>query len=126
MVNQMGLGPLGDRMGLFIAVTSYNGTMTFSATSCRRTLPDVELFMNFLRQSFEELLSLALKANKAASDKPTKKISKKKATKKTTSKKLLSKKNPVSKKKLGKKKVSKKNSKRVAKKATQKTTKKKA
>ena len=115
VVNQMGLGPLGDRMGLFIAVTSYNGTMTFSATSCRRTLPDVELFMNFLRQSFDELQSLALKA-KEGIDKPTKTAN----AKKTTSKK------PLSKKKSSKKKVSKKSSKNVAKKTTQKTNKKKA
>ncbi len=59
VVKQMGLGPLADRMGLFIAVTSYDGQISFSATSCRRTLPDIELFMEFMRESFAELQELA-------------------------------------------------------------------
>ncbi len=101
LVNQMGLGPLADRMGLFIAVTSYNGQMTFSATSCRRTLPDVELFMEYLRQSFNELLELAksIRVEKAKQAKPTKTPTKtttsKKVAKKTTAKKKTSKKNVV-------------------------------
>ena len=118
VINQMGLGPLADRMGLFIAVTSYNGQITFSATSCRRTLPDVELFMEFLRQSFAELQTLAqqdkattapteTKANVKAKGKKAvkkKKASTKKATsKKTTQKKTLPKKKVTSKKPTNKK-----------------------
>lgn len=106
LVNQMGLGPLADRMGLFIAVTSYNGQMTFSATSCRRTLPDVELFMEYLRQSFNELLELAKNkpAPKTEQTKP-KRVAKKAAKKTTSSEKSIKKKGR--KKKVSKKKTAK-------------------
>jgi len=103
LVRQMGLGPLADRMGLFIAISSYNGEIAFSATSCRRTMPDVEFFMECLRVSFAELKAASLehkakkKAEKDSGDKVTpikkktskkvaKKKSKKKATKKATAK----------------------------------------
>jgi len=92
LVNQMGLGPLADRMGLFIAVTSYNGLMTFSATSCRRTMPDIELFIEYIRESFAELLSLGNNINgtditggskrQTVSTNKTEKKTKKKAKKK--------------------------------------------
>lgn len=98
LVNQMGLGPLADRMGLFIAVTSYNGRITFSATSCRRTMPDVDFFMQCIHDSFDELKSAATaspkkskvakrKITKKAAKKVTKKKTKKKASKKTSNKK---------------------------------------
>lgn len=94
LINQMGLGPLSDRMGLFIVVTSYNGSMSFNVTSCRRTLPDITLFMDFLRESFTELLNasetpappITKKATKKTAKKITKKATKKK-TKKVTAKK---------------------------------------
>ena len=96
LINQMGMGPLADRMGLFIAVTSYNGLMTFSATSCRRTMPDVEFFMECIRASFEELklaaAALPVKPAAATSKKATAPLSKttKKGTvaKKTSRKKI--------------------------------------
>lgn len=105
VVRQMGLGPLADRMGLFIAVSSYDGTMAFSATSCRRTLPDVDFFMECIRLSFNELkaLSLSHKENQksVAPEKSTstskqktvrkKKVSRKKATTKKTAKKVTKK-----------------------------------
>jgi len=93
LVNQMGLGPLADRMGLFIAVTSYAGSMTFSATSCRRTMPDVDFFIQCIRESFADLKTAAASAsseNKIAKRKIGKKTTKKvvrKAAKKTTKKK---------------------------------------
>lgn len=90
LVNQMGLGPLSDRMGLFIAVTSYNGSMTFGATSCRRTMPDVDFFMECIRDSVAEL-SEAAQAQQSST--PAKKVvSKKKVTKKTIRKKVSTKK----------------------------------
>ncbi len=82
VVRNMGLGPLGDRMGLFIAVTSYNGVMSFNATSCRRTMPDIEFFIECIRESFDEL--------KTAAAKLPKEVKKKKAAKKR-SKKVVSK-----------------------------------
>ena len=114
LVRQVALGPLADRMGLFIAISSYNGEIAFSATSCRRTMPDVEFFMECIRVSFDELkaASLEFKVEKKANekkasnaDKPKKKPSKKKSSKK----KSLS------------KKVTKKTTKKRAKKKTTKT-----
>ncbi|RBP49683.1 WS/DGAT/MGAT family O-acyltransferase [Arenicella xantha] len=109
LVNQMGLGPLSDRMGLFIAVTSYNGMMTFSATSCRRTMPDVDFFMQCIRDSFEELKVAAAenlaKKSKAETNikqldakKASKKVSKKRASKKVNAKKKVAKKRTTKKK----------------------------
>ena len=85
LVNQMGLGPLSDRMGLFIAVTSYNGSMTFSATSCRRTMPDVDFFMECIRDSVTEL-SDAAKTKFTPTTRKT--ASKKKTSKKAAAKKV--------------------------------------
>ncbi|GAA6138526.1 wax ester/triacylglycerol synthase family O-acyltransferase [Arenicella sp. 4NH20-0111] len=102
LVNQMGLGPLADRMGLFIAVTSYDGQISFSATSCRRTMPDVDLFIEYMRQSFTELQELARSTIKdTRQEKNLKSVSKKHG-----------------------KKAAKKASKKVAKKTTKKVTKK--
>jgi diacylglycerol O-acyltransferase len=97
LLGGVGLGPLGDRMGLFIAVASFNGNMSFNVTSCRRTLPDIEFFIECLRESFEELSEAAKLAKIAV----TKKISVVKKTKAPT-------KNNVSKNKVSKKKASKK------------------
>jgi hypothetical protein len=122
LVTQMGLGPLSDRMGLFIAVTSHNGGISFSATSCRRTMPDVDFFMQCMRESFHELQAAAIElATKPIVKEPAKKNTKKKTiTKKTSSKKATIKKAPI-KKGITKKRVSKKKAtKKVAKKATQK------
>lgn len=106
LVNQMGLGPLADRMGLFIAVTSYDGRISFSATSCRRTMPDVELFLEYIRQSFAELQDLerSIKNKKPSSEdsKPDKKTTKK-AKKKITKKATINRKKAT--KKVGKKAV---------------------
>jgi len=129
LVNQMALGPLADRMGLFIAVTSYSGSISFSITSCRRTLPDVDFFMDCIRESFTELLE-AVKENpptvikaKTKTKKKTRKKSKKtakKASRKPPLKKKLTKKH--GKKKARKKKISKKGlaKKRLAKKVSAK------
>lgn len=100
LVNQMGLGPLSDRMGLFIAVTSYNGKISFSATSCRRTMPDVEFFMDCMRDSFAELSA----ASNTAKPKTPKTTAKKTVSKKASSKKATSKKK-VTRKKASKKVV---------------------
>lgn len=94
LVNQMGMGPLADRMGLFIAIGSYSGKITFSATSCRRTMPDVDFFMQCMRDSFSELQDAAAvtakrptpkkKAVKKTAAKSSKKTTKKRTTKKAT------------------------------------------
>ena len=109
LVHQMGLGPLADRMGLFIAVTSYGGAISFSVTSCRRTMPDVDFFMQCIRASFAELLD-ASQASTARSTKKRTKNATKKVTKKPNSKSTNKKKSAkkTAKKKVAKKKATKK------------------
>ncbi len=121
MIQTIGLGPLADRMGLFIAVASYNGVMSFNITSCRRTLPDIEFFIECIRASFEELSEIAedFAAKKETQAKQTNKVANKaskKATSKTAVKKNKATKNksaslskkPVKKKVIAKKSVAKK------------------
>ena len=85
-VKQMGMGPLADRMGLFIAISSYNGDMAFSVTSCRRTLPDVDFFIECIRISFDELKSACAKTQTLKKTKKVAKKTAKKNVKKTTKK----------------------------------------
>ena len=81
MLWNMGLGPLGDRMGLFIGVTSYNGLVSFNPVSCRRTMPDIDFFVECLRDSFEELkIAAAALAGKTSRSTGTKKTAGKKVS----------------------------------------------
>jgi hypothetical protein len=41
------------------AVTSYDGRIVISPTSCRELMPDPAAFAMHLRESFQELLALA-------------------------------------------------------------------
>jgi len=50
--------PIYDGMGLVIAVTSYDGRIVISPTSCREQMPDPEFFAQCLRESFQEYLAL--------------------------------------------------------------------
>ncbi len=51
--------PISDGMGLVFAVTSYDGRIIISPTSCRELLPDPEAFTQQLRDSFQQHLALA-------------------------------------------------------------------
>ena len=51
--------PIADGMGLVFAVTSYDGRIIISPTSCRELMPDPEVFAQCLRDSFQELLAAA-------------------------------------------------------------------
>ena len=53
--------PISDGMGLAIAVTSYDGRIVISPTSCRELMPDPEAFAQCLRESFQESLAAATK-----------------------------------------------------------------
>jgi hypothetical protein len=88
ILSALGMGPLGDRMGLFLAVTSYNGKLSINATSCRRTMPDIEFFIDCLKDSFAELLSAE---NKLHKKKSTNEKAKKTTKKTTRSKKVANK-----------------------------------
>ncbi len=54
--------PITDGMGLAFAVTSYDGQLVISPTSCRELLPDPELFAQCLRESFQDALARAMPA----------------------------------------------------------------
>ena len=51
--------PITDGMGLVFAVTSYDGKIIVSPTSCREQMPDPEVFTQCVRDSFQEYLALA-------------------------------------------------------------------
>jgi diacylglycerol O-acyltransferase len=57
-----GIMPISDGMGLVFSVTSYDGKIFISPTSCREQIPDPEHFAQCIRDSFQEYLALATKA----------------------------------------------------------------
>jgi WS/DGAT/MGAT family acyltransferase len=72
--------PISDGMGLVFSVTSYDGMIFISPTSCREQLPDPEFFAQCIRDSFQELLALADAAPKK--HKKKKRVAVKKAARK--------------------------------------------
>jgi len=54
--------PIADGMGLVFAVTSYDGRIVVSPTSCRELMPDPQAFTQCVRDSFQEYLALARRA----------------------------------------------------------------
>ena len=54
--------PIADGMGLVFAVTSYDGRIIISPTSCRELMPDPDAFAQCLRDSFQEALAAAAAA----------------------------------------------------------------
>ncbi len=54
-VGALGLAPLVNGMGLFIATPSYNGKMSFNVTSTREILPDIDFFVDCLEASLNAL-----------------------------------------------------------------------
>ena len=57
--------PINDGLGLVFAVTSYDGRIIISPTSCREQMPDPEVFAQCLRDCFQEYLALARKRARA-------------------------------------------------------------
>jgi len=57
--------PINDGLGLVFAVTSYDGKIIVSPTSCREQMPDPEVFAQCLRDCFQEYLAIARKAARA-------------------------------------------------------------
>jgi diacylglycerol O-acyltransferase len=64
--------PINDGLGLVFAVTSYDGKIIISPTSCREQMPDPEAFAQCLRNCFQEYLALARKAARARAAAKTK------------------------------------------------------
>ena len=73
ILHSYAMAPLANGMGLFIATPSYNGEISFSVTSTREILPDIEFFMQCLRDALQELLEAADVVLDAA-DRPAPKI----------------------------------------------------
>ncbi|MBO9695260.1 MAG: wax ester/triacylglycerol synthase family O-acyltransferase [Sphingopyxis sp.] len=57
--HQFAMGPLTNNMGLFIAVLSYNGTISFNITSERRIMPDIDFFRSCIDDTVAELRAAA-------------------------------------------------------------------
>ena len=57
----MGTAPIMDGMGLIITIFSYNGEVIISATSDSNSMPDVDVFTRYLRESANELEAEILK-----------------------------------------------------------------
>jgi WS/DGAT/MGAT family acyltransferase len=55
LVSIMGMAPIIDGMGLIITIFSYNGNVTISPTSDAKTMPDIDVFTRYLRESANEL-----------------------------------------------------------------------
>jgi WS/DGAT/MGAT family acyltransferase len=56
LVTMMGLGPIGDGMGLIHPIVSYCGQIAISFTACREMLPDPAFYADCIRQSFDEIV----------------------------------------------------------------------
>ena len=86
-----GIAPLVDGMGLFIATPSYNGNITFNVTSTRETMPDIDFFVECIRDSHAELVGATRPKEESAKKPVGKKTASKKSAKKTTKKKTAAK-----------------------------------
>ncbi len=76
LVSVMGMAPIIDGMGLIITIFSYNGLVTISPTSDVNSMPDLDNFSRYLRESANELEAAILKHSEGKSKKPAKKIAK--------------------------------------------------
>lgn len=84
LADTYGSGFLYDGLGLFHGVNSYNGKINFNVTSCRDIMPDLEFYIQCIRDSFDELKAaasgqesrIAEKSSKGKSSNGTKESSK--------------------------------------------------
>lgn len=72
LTHSMGMAPLANNMGLFIATPSYNGRISFSVTSDRAIMPDIAFFRECIEASFGEMLAAnpEIASTKAATAQP--------------------------------------------------------
>ncbi|MGV1682827.1 WS/DGAT/MGAT family O-acyltransferase [Sphingopyxis sp. NJF-3] len=64
LVQQYGMAPLANNMGLFVATPSYNGRIAFSIISERAVMPDIAFFRACIDESFADLMAASPKAEK--------------------------------------------------------------
>ena len=62
--------PINDGLGLVFAITSYDGRIIVSPTSCREQMPDPEVFAQCLRDCFQEYVAIARARTKARAKAP--------------------------------------------------------
>jgi diacylglycerol O-acyltransferase / wax synthase len=62
--------PINDGFGLVFAVTSYDGKIIVSPTSCREQMPDPEVFAQCIRDCFQDYLALARAPRSVATSAP--------------------------------------------------------
>jgi diacylglycerol O-acyltransferase / wax synthase len=60
LLSVMGMAPVIDGMGLIITIFSYNGLVTVSPTSDAKSMPDIDNFTRYLRESANELEAVIL------------------------------------------------------------------
>ena len=65
LVQQHGMAPLANNMGLFVATPSYNGRIAFSLISERAVMPDIAFFRECIDESFADLMAAVPKPEKA-------------------------------------------------------------
>ncbi|GAB3378110.1 wax ester/triacylglycerol synthase family O-acyltransferase [Spongiibacter taiwanensis] len=80
-LQQFGMVPLGDGMGLFVVAMSYDGYMSLSITSTEAILPDMDFFTECLQAEFDALLATASAAAATPAKKPARRGRKPKAEK---------------------------------------------
>jgi hypothetical protein len=78
-VHSLGLAPLADGMGLFIATPSYNGEIGFNVISTREILPDMDVFMRCIEDALAEYRDLPAPGRKARKAPARKRTAKAKA-----------------------------------------------
>jgi diacylglycerol O-acyltransferase len=57
LLQQFGMGPVTDGMGIIHPVYSYNGQIAVSVTACREMMPDPAFYAECLQDSFDELVA---------------------------------------------------------------------
>ncbi|WP_374524618.1 wax ester/triacylglycerol synthase family O-acyltransferase [Sphingopyxis sp.] len=65
LVQQYGMAPLANNMGLFVATPSYNGRIAFSIICERDIMPDIAFFRECIDESFADLMAAVPKPDKA-------------------------------------------------------------
>ena len=79
LLGVMGTAPVLDGMGLIITIFSYDGLVFVSPTSDARSMPDLDTFSRYLRESANELEAVILKQGKKEKEKKKATTKRKKA-----------------------------------------------
>jgi diacylglycerol O-acyltransferase / wax synthase len=66
LLQQFGMGPVTDGMGIIHPVYSYNGQIAVSVTACREMMPDPAFYAECLQDSFDELVAATAPPAKAS------------------------------------------------------------